>query len=364
MECGGKRSATPLLPGRFYCSGKRRRRCALPAHSKHSLTIKTLENVKATKFQRVVPSLLRLCLVRLALLCLPLSAQITTNAPSATNQPAVVATGNAPRDEARQQEAWVNSLGMKFVTVSGTKVMFCVWDVRVKDFEAFVNSTGYDATDGMYSLLKGGWKQIGATWKSPGFSQTPMHPVCGVSWLDAQAFCEWLSKREISSGTITGNQSYRLPTDSEWSVAVGLNESTAGTPKEKSGKTPGEYPWGMGWPPPNGAGNYGGSEANDKDWPADRIPIPGYRDDYGRTSPVGSFAPNSHGLYDLGGNVWQWCEDWYDGDRQYRVLRGASWNDCNNQRLLSSFRGRNVPDVRRDFVGFRCVLAGGAPAPK
>jgi formylglycine-generating enzyme required for sulfatase activity len=74
---------------------------------------------------------------------------------------------------------------------------------------------------------------------------------------------------------------------------------------------------------------------------------------------VGSFNPNKHGLYDMGGNVWQWCEDWFDGDQKFRVLRGAAWINLYPDYLLSSFRLISVPDFRINFIGFRCVLVGG-----
>jgi hypothetical protein len=76
-------------------------------------------------------------------------------------------------DNATKDHPWVNSLGMKFVPVAGTQVLFSVWDTRVQDFEMFVQSTGYDATGGMYSMGKDGWKQRGARWKESGFSQGP-----------------------------------------------------------------------------------------------------------------------------------------------------------------------------------------------
>jgi heme-degrading monooxygenase HmoA len=88
---------------------------------------------------------------------------------------------------------WVNSLGMKFVSVASTQVLFSVWDTRVRDFETFVKSTGYDATGDMLSLGEDGYKQRGATWKEPGFSQGANHPVVGVSWNDAEEFCKWTS---------------------------------------------------------------------------------------------------------------------------------------------------------------------------
>ena len=161
---------------------------------------------------------------------------------------------------------------------------------------------------------------------------------------------------------------YRLPTDAEWSAGVGLRGEEGNNPKEKDRKVK-LYPWGNEWPPPAGAGNYAGEEAKTEDWPSDYKVIEGYNDGYPRTSPVGSFAANANGLYDMGGNVWQWCEDSYCEDgigatevfvRMYggfRVLRGASWDSFNPEDLLASCRNSRVPGVRYDFIGFRCVVA-------
>ena len=226
----------------------------------------------------------------------------------------------------------------------------------------FVKSTGYDATGGMYSIGKGGWKQRGATWKEPGFSQGSNHPVVGVSWNDAEEFCKWLTKRERSAGDLPEDREYRLPKDEEWSDAVGLKNEAGSTPEEKNGKIQ-LYPWDIpqkrdkSWPPPAGAGNYAGEEAKIGDWPSDWPVIEGYNDGYPRTSPVGSFSANQFGLYDMGGNVSQWCEDWYNSEKQYRVLRGASWCDSNPGVLLASYRLDFTPAFRRDCFGFRCVVA-------
>ncbi len=276
---------------------------------------------------------------------------LNPSAPGAANSPPVAG------------QSWTNSLGVKFVPAGTDGVLFSVWDVRVKDFKAFVDATGYDATAGMYSAASDGWKQQGDTWKSPGFTQTEDHPVVGVSWNDAKAFCQWLTKKEQQEGKLGANQEYRLPTDAEWSQAVGLQESREGTPGNKSGKIPGVYPWGRNWPPPQGAGNYAGSEARDGKWPSTHSTIDGYDDGYPRTSPVGSFKPNAYGLYDMGGNVWQWCENTYDVEHDWRVLRGGGWTNKGPDALLSSYRDHDEPNRRYDGVGFRVVVVVNSLTP-
>jgi formylglycine-generating enzyme required for sulfatase activity len=216
---------------------------------------------------------------------------------------------------------------MVFTGVAGVPA-FSIWDTRVSDY-------------GAYAKANSG---IDQRWKEPGFEQTADHPVVKLSWDDAQAFCAWLTKKERGEGKIKATQRYRLPTDAEWSVAVGLEGEAGGTPKDKDCKIKGVYPWGTQWPPPKGAGNYGQS-----------LEV----DDYKYTSPVGSFKANQHGLFDMAGNVWQWCEDLYDGGQTSRVLRGASWVVSNPDFLLSSRRGISDPGNRDDLIGFRCVLVGG-----
>ena len=135
-----------------------------------------------------------------------------------------------------------------------------------------------------------------------------------------------------------------------------------------------DFPWGTRYPPPppTMAGNYrdetfhgkfpnamfwGFPNATDDKW------IEGYTDGFATTAPVGSFAPNEYGIYDLGGNVWEWCEDLYEPANTPRVLRGASWRFKSAlDTLLSSFRVRCTPTDRNDHHGFRCVLAPVASA--
>jgi hypothetical protein len=229
------------------------------------------------------------------------------------------------------EQPYENTLGMKFVPVAGTEVLFCAWETRVQDYAAYAQAN--PGVDG--------------SWRNPGFTQGDTHPVVNVSWNDAKAFCEWLTRSERAGGKIGPEQSYRLPGDCEWSVAVGLNESRGGTPQSKDEQIKDVYPWGTGWPPPQGAGNYGISlGVASYDW----------------TAPVGNFAANRYDLYDLGGNVWEWCEDYYDGNSGNRVLRGGSCLNDDTRFLLSSNRNSVVPDFRIGIVGFRCVLVcGSAP---
>jgi hypothetical protein len=271
-------------------------------------------------------------------------------------QKPIVLESKTSQGAASELNHWTNSLGMRFAPVQESKVMFCIWVTRVQDFEAFVKATGYNAEDGMLRLRPKLLKQNGENWRHPGFAQGPTHPVIGISWVDAKAFCEWLTKQEKKLRKIGQNQFYRLPTDAEWSTAVGLPEEFGRTPEEKSGKIPG-YPWGTQWPPPPGAGNYWGQEIDRAKWPKGVHMIEGYNDGFEWTSPVGSFSANKFGLYDMGGNVWQWCEDWFNEDKKDRVLRGGCYGNPKPEALLSSARKNISPGSRQDGVGFRVVLA-------
>jgi len=86
--------------------------------------------------------------------------------------------------------------------------------------------------------------------------------------------------------------------------------------------------------------------------------IDGYEDGHATTAPVGTFPASASGLYDLGGNVWEWCEDFYDGQSGARVLRGGSWYGYGRGDLLSSGRNGLPADFRGDGVGYRLVLVG------
>jgi formylglycine-generating enzyme required for sulfatase activity len=258
-------------------------------------------------------------------------------------------------DGPRPGEPWENSLGMKFVPVPGTNVLFCIWETRVQDFEAFVKATSYDAGEG--------WRvpgDIGASGRSyvAGFSQTPLHPVTHVNWDDAEAFCRWLTEKERAAGNPSAGQEFRLPTDAEWSQAVGLSAESGVTPEDKDRmKREDVYPWGAGFPPPKGSGNYSGEGDG---WSGK---IDGYTDGAKFTAKVGSYTANRFGIYDLGGNVWEWCSDWFNAERKERVIRGASFVQGAPGVLLSSHHSRKPPGTRDFNFGFRCVVTVGAPSP-
>ncbi len=220
-------------------------------------------------------------------------------------------------------QPFTNSLGMKFVPLG--EIRMSIWETRVQDYATFLQATGrhYEPTD---------------------FQQAANHPIVKVNWFDATAFCKWLTEKEHDENLIEERQSYRLPTDKEWSTAVGLQNEPGGTPQARDGKIKNEFPWGKQWPAPSGAGNYGTPQK------------------HGATAAVGSFKPNPLGLYDLGGNVWEWVADTYKGGttatgRDWGVLRGGSWATTNKLEMQSSYRNvidRNDRDV---IYGFRCVLA-------
>ncbi len=100
---------------------------------------------------------------------------------------------------ATKENSFVNSLGMRFVSVPGTKVLFSIWDTRVQDYRAYAEATpGVDAR----------WKR-----RDLGLHPGDDYPVVMVSWNDAKAFCAWLTQKERKEGKIGQDQEYRLPTD-------------------------------------------------------------------------------------------------------------------------------------------------------
>jgi len=184
--------------------------------------------------------------------------------------------------------------------------------------------------------------------RSPGFEQTDRHPVTCVTWNDAQRFIKWLNR----FGARPEGTAYRLPTEAEWEYAA-------------SGPKRFVYPWGNEFDPK--CANF--SDAQSKLPWAKRD----QDDGFARTAPVGSFSPagdSPFGLADLGGNVWEWCEDWFDKDyyktspaedpvnlkpATERVERGGSWA-FTPDRCRVAFRFKTEPGKGFDNLGFRVVL--------
>ncbi|MDP1587855.1 MAG: SUMF1/EgtB/PvdO family nonheme iron enzyme, partial [Prosthecobacter sp.] len=260
---------------------------------------------------------------------------------------------------ATKDAPFVNSLGMKFVPVpiiggptDGQRVLFCIWETRLQDFKTFSRET----------KLSFGTERSAA---GPG----PTHPVVTVTWDEAQAFCAWLTESERKAGKLGAGERYRLPSDHEWSCAVGIGEreDAALFPREQYRKLLDVHPWGTAWPPPERSGNFASEElrpllAEGKHGYIKSV-ITGYRDGHAELAPVGSYPANALGLHDLAGNALEWCEDWFDSAQDKRVDRGAgSWSVFDRREMRSARRGANEPWSKQDAKGFRVVLALSEPA--
>jgi len=205
----------------------------------------------------------------------------------------------------------------------------------------------YEVTNRQYRCFR--WEHNPDVFQGQGLDSDEQ-PVVMASWDDAKAFCQWLSQRS--------DREVRLPSEAEWEYVA-------------RGGSGWEFPWGDSWPPRGRAGNYADQSAKEafKDWKI----IDGYRDGYAVTSPVGQFDANPFGLYDLNGNVWEWCEDvwhknyaeapadgtaWTSGENpNLRVLRGAAWNDYDRTPMRSAFRDWHTAGDHSISSGFRVVVS-------
>jgi len=247
-------------------------------------------------------------------------------------------------------------LGMEFVWVpGGCYEMGCgSWTSNCDDDEKPVHTVcvngfwmgKYEVTVGEYmKCVDAGeckppewleWLEKGSKYyKELGSALTfKTYPIVGVSWHDAQAFAKWLSKK-------TGYK-FRLPTEAEWEYAC-----RSGGKKIKYGTSTGDYL-------SHNLANYNRGALR---W-------------IYTTSPVGSFPPNELDIYDMSGNVWEWCEDVYSSDAykhhnrnnpmytgggSNRVVRGGGWGS-EPRYLRCANRYSSLPSRRDDYVGFRLLL--------
>lgn len=184
------------------------------------------------------------------------------------------------------------------------------FDVTNADYAIFVQATGYET----YAEKN----KTGPTWRDKYSAGKDNHPVVYVTWNDAVAYCTWLAKR--------------LPSEAEW---------------EKAARGPQDfiYPWGNDWDP---------TQANVKE--------SGLRG----TTAVGSYPPNSYGLFDMAGNVWQWTGSWYEAypgnttpdpyyGEKFRVVRGGGWFEEAPQVTAYNRNAADPNATAHDDLGFRCA---------
>jgi len=202
----------------------------------------------------------------------------------------------------------------------------------------------YEVTQGEYLAVMGS--------NPSSFRGDPNRPVDSTSWINATNYCGKLTQRERAAGRIATNSVYRLPTEAEWEYACRGWTSTRFSYGEDPGYTNlTDYAW---------------YDANSG----------------GTTHPVGQKLPHSWGLYDMHGNVWEWCQDWYGVytggvalDPQgpatggspvsppigpSRTFRGGDWGHPDSA-CRSAFRFAALPSSTYNVMGFRVVLAAGQP---
>jgi formylglycine-generating enzyme required for sulfatase activity len=231
-------------------------------------------------------------------------------------------------------------------------------EVTVQQFRKFADATGYVTT---VERNKRGGRHIEDrrqgfvqkpefTWRNPGYPQADSHPVVHVTWEDAHAYCDWLSKAEHAK--------YRLPTEAEWEYAC-------------AGDSEFQHPFALRWHSFAMCVNCADASIRRSMGARYDVPIP-WDDGYAFTAPVGTYWTNRFGLSEMLGNVWELCEDnWterYDGPQSAdavttdplkrgataSVCRGSSFF-CNTEDARACRREMLEAHEARSDVGFRIV---------
>lgn len=231
-------------------------------------------------------------------------------------------------------------------------------EVTVGQFRQFIEATNYvtDAEQGTGFDGAFGWNHETAefemrdeySWRTTGFPQRDNHPVVNVSWNDVAEFCRWLDRKE--------GLTVRLPTEAEWEYACRAGTTTDYFPGNEIENVA-------------QVGNVADA-AFAEQFPALEGAVKA-NDGHAYTAPVGSFEPNAFGLFDMHGNVWEWCADCFAVDYyaqspadnptgpisgEERVYRGGGWFNC-ARGFRSSSRSGDRPENRHLTLGFRIVAA-------
>jgi formylglycine-generating enzyme required for sulfatase activity len=241
-----------------------------------------------------------------------------------------------------------NSLGMNFVPLGD--VMISAWEIRHRDYVEYAKAT-----------------QARRPGRADDSGKGSALPVVGVDRNEARAFCAWFTERERNAGLIGPKDSYRLPTDEEWSRAAGLPPERGATPEERNSRIRGVYPWGYDWPPPNNVDNL--ADINSARKASLDSAIAGYEDKYPFVAPVAALPPNERGICGLAGNVSEWVDSDYESAPPVKLgetakptlgtTRGGNWRTSAPEELLASARMPVPPETRRNTIGFRIVLVRG-----
>jgi hypothetical protein len=241
---------------------------------------------------------------------------------------------------------WRNSLGMAFTPLGD--VLIAVKETCRADYATFLRSQPMP-----------GAAPVDVT------SQISL-PMNFVNRRDAELFCQWLTQVEQAKGLLESGESYRLPTDDEWSMAAGLRREKGESPSEKNQRVEGIYPWGpVSWPPSPVPANLWDKSAAEKAKRKDGVA--NFDDNYPELAPVGTFPPNQNGIQDLAGNVSEWVRDDFggaDSKQKLGVVRGGNWRTSTREELLSSYRRALPPANRSDDVGFRVVVSSDGVAAR
>jgi len=207
----------------------------------------------------------------------------------------------------------LNSLSIDMVKIPNKNYMMGKYPITIAEYMHFVKDTNSHHPEWLEKGSKYHIKtETDDRYKKMDLSENA--PIIGVSWRDGVAYAKWLSEK---TGDI-----YRLPTEAEWEYSCRAGTTTKWSFGDDE-KELTKYAW------------YDKNSDN-------------------KTHPVGKKLPNPWGLYDMHGNVWEWCEDWYDKDKRYKVLRGGSWNYFASL-SRSSFRFRSSPGYRFVNGGFRLL---------